>query len=99
MPSNIRHSHDPIPIFCWFDGGKSLDAPTVDPTTAPHDCMVLGCPGPVNKRKLEVFPDLLAALQVMVLTPHIVNHLKGWNPKVLEQIQAAIDKATSPQAR
>ena len=30
---------------------------------SPHDCDVPGCPGPENKRKLEAFPDLLAALQ------------------------------------
>ena len=31
--------------------------------TAPHDCDMPGCPGPLNKRKLEAFDNLLAALQ------------------------------------
>ena len=63
MPSKIRHSLRPLPMYCWYDGGKGiLDGPAVDPTTAPHDCMMLGCPGPENKRKLEAFDDLLAAL-------------------------------------
>ena len=33
--------------------------------TAPHDCDVPGCPGPVNKRKLEAFDSLLAALEAI----------------------------------
>ena len=62
MPSNIRHSTHPVPMPCWFDGSRTLDAPSVDPVTAPHDCMVFACPGPENKRKLEAFDELLAAL-------------------------------------
>ena len=34
--------------------------------TAPHDCNARGCPGPVNKRKLEAFDDLLAALELLL---------------------------------
>ena len=96
MPSNIRHSSHPVPMPCWFDGSNSLDAPAVDPTTAPHYCMMPDCPGPVNKRKLEAFADLLAALQVLVLTPHIRNHLAANDPMALEQARAAIAKATGP---
>lgn len=32
--------------------------------TAPHDCDVPGCPGPVNKRKLEALEELVKAAQV-----------------------------------
>ena len=60
MPSNIRHSPEPMPMPCWFDGSDNLDGPFVDPTTAPHDCMMPGCPGPENKRRLEAFEELLA---------------------------------------
>ncbi len=31
--------------------------------TAPHECSVPGCPGPENKRKLEAFDSVLAALK------------------------------------
>ena len=63
MTSKIRHSPDPMPMPCWVDGSNSLNAPAVNPTTAPHDCMMPNCPGPENKRKLEVFEELLAALK------------------------------------
>ena len=41
--------------------------------------------------------ELLAALQVLVLTPHILDHLEANDPMALEQARAAIAKA-SPQA-
>ena len=44
-------------------------------------------------------PDLLAALQVLVLTPHILYYLEANDRRALKQAQAAIAKATSPQAR
>ena len=31
--------------------------------TAPHDCADPDCPGAVNKRKLEAFPEMLEALE------------------------------------
>ena len=64
--------------------------------TAPHSCDIPNCPGPVNKRELEAFADLLAALQVLVLTPHILDHLEANDPMALEQARAAIAKATGP---
>ena len=66
--------------------------------TAPHSCDVPGCPGPENKRKLEAFEDLLAALQMLAQTPHILYYLKTNDPMALEQACAAIAKA-SPQAQ
>ena len=38
--------------------------------------------------------DLLAALQVLVLTPHILDHLEANDPMALKQARAAIAKAT-----
>ena len=35
---------------------------------SPHACEVPGCPGPVNKRKLEAFEELLAALEGLLAT-------------------------------
>ena len=64
-PPSIQHSLHPDPMYRWsYQDG--LVAPAVDPITAPHDCMVPGCPGPENKRKLEAFPDLLAALEALL---------------------------------
>ena len=37
--------------------------------------------------------DLLAALQVLVLTPHILPYLEANDPMALEQARAAIAKA------
>ena len=34
--------------------------------TAPHDCDVPGCPGPLNQRKLEVFEGLLDSLERLI---------------------------------
>ena len=100
MLSNIRHSHDPIPMPCWFDGSNSLDAPAVDPVTAPHHCMMPDCPGPVNKRKLEAFEDLLAALEAISDAWANKSPL-SWQPEghfqLLDQARAAIARA-SPQA-
>ena len=70
-PSRIRHSLHPIPLYRWSDQ-NGLIAPAVDPITAPHDCMMPGCPGPANKRKLETFDDLLAACQKAYRL--IINH-------------------------
>ena len=58
--------------------------------TAPHDCDVPGCPGPVNKRKLEAFEQLLAA----ALEVHAYDTN---DPKAVEQAHAAIAKATRIQ--
>jgi hypothetical protein len=38
-------------------------------------------------------PELLAALQVMVLTPGILRHLEATDPMALKQARAAIAKA------
>ena len=65
--------------------------------TAPHVCEVLGCPGPVNKRKLEAVDEMLAALKVLVLTPHIRYCLEAIDPMALKQARAAIAKAQDQQ--
>ena len=36
--------------------------------TAPHDCDVPGCPGPLNQRKLERYQELMAALEAALAT-------------------------------
>ena len=103
MPSNhvgdsIRHSTRPQTMACWFDGSNSLDAPAVAPVTAPHDCMMPGCPGPVNKRKLEAFDDLLAAAERVAayLSIHVPDY---WQSNAdAETLRAAIARA-GPQAR
>ena len=110
MSSNIRHSSRPLLMPCWFDGSNSLDAlpMSIDPTTAPHDCMMPGCPGPVNKRKLEAFEELLAALEglhkEMTAVPakawlHLDAEVGEAIDRALETAWAAIAKATGPQAR
>ena len=106
MPSNIRYSLYPQRMACWFNSSTSLNAGGVDPTTAPHDCIMPGCPGPENKRKLEAFDDLLAACQNAYTA--IVNHhaagerIAGSRCEVckgeLDMLRAAIAKA-GPQAR
>ena len=52
-----------------------------------------------NARLIAAAPDLLAALQVLVLTPHILYYLEANDPMALEQARAAIAKAIGPQAR
>ena len=49
-----------------------------------------------DARLIAAAPDLLAALQVLVLTPHILYYLETRDPMALKQAQAAIAKATSP---
>ena len=49
-------------------------------------------------RRAACYPALLAALQVLVLTPHIQYYLEANDPMALEQARAAIAEA-SPQAR
>ena len=57
--------------------------------TAPHDCDVPGCPGPVNKRKLETFDELLAALQWVL--NHYTEYLRsvGADPNQAANVVAA----------
>ena len=102
MPSNIRHSYNPSPMYCWFDGSPDLDAPAVSTATAPHDCMMPGCPGPVNLRKLEAFEELLAAACfALKLIDARDTPDSGASPLVVlarQQLRAAIAKAR-PQAQ
>ena len=99
-PPRIRHSLHPIPMYRWSDQ-DDLVAPAVDPITAPHDCMMPNCPGPVNKRKLEAFDDLLAALKACeALLTHYYDNSFSPSHALLEELalaSAAIAKA-SPQA-
>lgn len=55
---------------------------------APHDCDVSGCPGPENKRKLEVFDELVTALEGLL--PMWESGIK--EPHV-EQARAALARA------
>ena len=72
--------------------------------TAPHFCDIPNCPGPENKRKLEAFEELLAALTKIATAPEGVysrdkeQYLKNVISWCQETAQAAIAKA-SPQAR
>ena len=70
---------------------------------SPHDCDVPNCPGPVNKRKLEAFDELLAALEAsfhgldaMLTTPmrgNAADKAIGIAKAAREQARAAIAKA------
>ena len=62
--SPIRHSPEPVLMYCW-SVSPTKPTPAVDPTTAPHDCDMPGCPGPENKRTLEAFPLLLGTLALI----------------------------------
>ena len=55
-------------------------------------------PGEAGGEATNVHEELLAALQVLVLTPHILNHLEANDPMALEQARAAIAKARGPHA-
>ena len=100
MTSNIRHSTNPILMHCWLlDGSNSLNGPTVDPATAPHDCMMPGCPGPENKRKLEAFEELLILLQrsmsyLKVCGENDINGYSEYDPCLYEEVGAALAKET-----
>ena len=67
--------------------------------TAPHSCDVPDCPGPVNKRKLEAFDDLLAALTKIATAPEGAysrdkeQYLKNVIAWCQETAEAAIAKA------
>ena len=66
--------------------------------TAPHDCDVPGCPGPLNQRKLEAFEGLLEALKDLLA---LYAGSPGHNPHFVEKGQASIGKytlATTPGA-
>ena len=70
--------------------------------TAPHDCDVPDCPGPVNKRKLDLFAELLGAAYfalTVIDAPDAPD--SGASPILVlarQQLRAAIAKA-SPQAQ
>ena len=63
------------------------------------NCHLPGCPGPVNKRKLEAFDDLLAALGQIAESPVGVysrdkeEYLKNVIAWCQETARAAIEKA------
>ena len=63
----ITHLLQPSRLYL-FDGTdefpKLQGTTSVDTATAPHECDMPGCPGPVNKRKLEAFDELLAAHEI-----------------------------------
>jgi len=43
---------------------------------SPHNCNAKGCPGPINKRKLEAFGDMLPALEQALL--HLEELEEAW---------------------
>ena len=99
MMQKVNHTTRPIPLYLY--AVDSLDPVlTVNPVTAPHDCDVPGCPGPANKRKLEAFPDLLAALERirMEATGGWEADPAAWMQIIEDTARAAIAKV-SPQAR
>lgn len=61
--------------------------------TAPHECDDLNCPGNINRKKLEAFPDLLEACRHSLGILGSISHpyLKD---SLLLEIKAAINKAT-----
>ena len=62
---------------------------------SPHNCDAPGCPGPENKRKLEAFDDLLAALQdLMVYFKPVDRAIIRVDPISIAKAWAAIAKAT-----
>mgnify|MGYP001600513847 CR=1 FL=1 len=69
--------------------------------TAPHDCDVPGCPGPLNQRKLERYQELLAALTKIATEPEGAYHrdrneyLQNVIAWCQETARAAIAKVTS----
>ena len=70
----MRHEITQWGYECWVgpDGVHFSDYGSLEKLarTAPHDCDVPGCLGPVNKRKLDLFAELLAACEA-VETVHI----------------------------
>ena len=111
MTETIHHTTIPVPIYLYGPEGNTVSQ--VDPTTAPHECNMPGCPGPENKRKLEAFDGLLAALHGLLATEDtdggddcqwcsesVAEYSECTNPQCPGvRANAAITKATSPQAR
>lgn len=73
--------------------------------TAPHECDVPDCPGNINRRKLEAFPDLLEAARGILLVAQPLGNAKYQFEKSyrgmfrvhgsrLENLVATIAKAT-----
>ena len=52
-----------------------------------------GHPSMANAYLIAAAPLMLEALQVLVLTPHILNYLEAKDPMALEQANDAIAKA------
>ena len=71
---------------------------------SPHNCNVRGCPGPVNKRNLEAFEELLAALEDLLVFFKSGNNVPVERAIIhadsvwVTKARAAIERA-SPQVR
>ena len=87
---------------------KAADAKLVERThEVPHACEVPGCPGPVNKRKLEAFEELLVLLRrslpyLKVCSRNDISAYSENDPYLYEEAGAAIascGSGDSPQAR
>lgn len=61
--------------------------------TAPHECGDPDCPGNINRKKLEAYPDLLEACKLAKkLTDAVVEQFSGDNIEVL-MARATINQA------
>ena len=83
---------------------KAADAKLVERThEVPHECDLPGCPGPVNKRKLEAFDELLAALDGLLATE--ANELGSalpncsWCQEWLEGVECTYPECPGVRAR
>jgi len=63
--------------------------------TAPHDCDIPGCPGRENKRKLELFDDLLDACKLLVDAIENPDHMRA---VIVDQAVVTIAKAEALQS-
>lgn len=93
MTGPIHHTTIPVPLYLYDPEGNTVSQ--VDPTATPHECNMQGCPGPVNKRRLEALPDLLAAAQAALAL--IVNHF-GDSGDNQDLLRTAIRKAKGEEA-
>ena len=94
MTETIHHTTIAVPLYLYDPEGDTVSQ--VDPTTAPHDCDMPGCPGPVNQRKLEAFPELLAACIYAIGC--IDGEIRDYRDELPKKLRAAIAKA-GPQAQ
>ena len=89
-PQKVVHGAD---VFGWEKVPRSELVALA--CMSPHSCDARGCPGPENKRKLEAFDDLRAALEELL---EWEISMAGLGHPRLDKARAAI-ALTSPQAK